>query len=196
MIPRRAADLDVMVAEGERQLAELEELLRTVPERALRWRPNEQKWSVLGHVAHLCLVNERYLSVVEAHVEDVRAANAPRSDGPYRHPLIARWFTSTLEPPPKRRVRTLASMVPDPGAEASDVLPRFRSAQRELLRLMRSARGYDLGRVRFSSPFASILRLSLGTAFASLLAHNRRHLWLIRELLAWDGFPSADRPGG
>lgn len=193
MIPRTVGDLDEMVTEGGRQLTELDGLLEPLSERELLWRPNERKWSALGHVAHLCLLNERYLSVIEASVEDVRAAEGPCSDGPYKHPFVARWFVSTLEPPPRRRVRTMASMVPDPATESGDVLPRFRSAQGELLRLMRAARGYDLGRIRFSSPFVSILRLSLGTAFAGLLAHNRRHVWLIREVLCWDGFPGGSR---
>lgn len=180
-----------MVSEGERQLGELDALISPLPAQALRWRPNDQKWSVLGHVAHLCLVNERYASLLEAKVEDVRASGGPRSDGPYRHPLIARWFVSMMEPPPKRRVRTMPAMVPDPASELSDAVQRFRSIQGELLRLMGAARGADLGRVRFPSPFASVLRLSLGTAFASLLAHNRRHLWLMREVITWEGFPAA-----
>jgi hypothetical protein len=57
---------------------------------------------------------------------------------------------------------------------------------------MGDARGIDLGRARFSSPFARVFRLSLGTGFSVLLAHNRRHIWLIREVMAGDLFPVAE----
>jgi hypothetical protein len=49
----------------------------------------------------------------------------------------------------------------------------------------------EAGRVRFRSPFLALLRLSLGTGFAALSAHNRRHIWLAREVMAWPGFPGA-----
>ena len=53
---------------------------------------------------------------------------------------------------------------------------------------MEEARGVDLGRARMSSPFVKILRFSVGAAFGILLSHNRRHIWLIRELMALEDF--------
>lgn len=89
----------------------------------------------------------------------------------------------------------MRSMVPDPVLEEGDVLERFRANQNRLVMLLEGARGADLGKIRFGSPFAAIVRLSLGTGLALLLAHNRRHIWLIREVLAADGFPGADAHG-
>jgi hypothetical protein len=54
---------------------------------------------------------------------------------------------------------------------------------------MDDAWGVDLGKARFSSPFLRVVRLSLGTGLSLLLAHNRRHVWLAREVMDWDGFP-------
>ena len=119
--PRSADEVDGLVAEAERQLDEIESLVCPLSEEALLRRPNERKWSVMGHIAHLCLTNGPYLDVMEARMKEVR--------------------------------------------------------------------GFDLGRIRFSSPFLALLRMSLGTAQATLLAHNRRHIRLLREVLDWDGFP-------
>lgn len=194
MIPRTVTDLDTMVVECERQTGEIEELLGPLGPDALSWRPNGSKWSALGHVAHLCLVNEPYVQTIDERLADARRRGDRVGEGPYRHPLIGRWFAGWMEPPPKRRIRTMKAMIPDPTLGADQILPRFRTAQSELGRLLRESRGVDLGRVRFGSPFAPLLRLSLGTAFATVLAHNRRHIWLIREVRTWEGAPASDTP--
>ena len=90
----------------------------------------------------------------------------------------------------------MSAMVPDPVLDARDVLEAFRSVQGTLVRAMHDARGLDLGRIRFGSPFLALLRFSLGTGFEMLLAHNRRHLWLVREVLEWDGLPGGGERGG
>ncbi|MCH2471583.1 MAG: hypothetical protein MK486_16450 [Gemmatimonadetes bacterium] len=111
------------------------------------------------------------------------------SYGPYRHPWFGRWFTNTMEPPPKRRMPTTKGMVPDPDLDGSEVGPKFARIQDDLSQLMDDAWGVDLGKARFSSPFLRVVRLSLGTGLSLLLAHNRRHVWLAREVMDWDGFP-------
>lgn len=178
-----------MVAEAGRQLAEVEEIVASrSPEELLR-RPDPVKWSVAGHVAHMCLVNESYLTAIEERIRSARASGAVGRDGPYRHPRFASWFARSMEPPPKRRIKTLKSMVPDPVIDSDDVVDRFRSTQRRLVDALERSRGLDLGRVRFGSPFVGLVRLSLGTGLALLLAHNRRHIWLIEEVLGEDGAP-------
>lgn len=189
MIPTKASDLDGSIEEAGRQSVELDALLGSLPPQALTWRPSDEKWSAAGHVAHLCLLNERYLNALRERIARARADGGPRSDGPYRHPWLARWFARSMEPPPKRRMKTMRSMVPDPSLVTGDVLGRFARLQDELAAAMEDARGLDLGAARFPSPFLSLLRLSLGTAFEALLAHNRRHIWLVREVLDGEGFP-------
>lgn len=195
MIPENSSDLAAMAATCERQTEEVADLLAPLGDAARLWRPHEGAWSALGHTAHLCVVNARYLDAMEARLRQARDRGDAGSDGPYRHPMFARWFAEWQEPPPKRRVRTMRAMVPDPVLDEGDVLERFRANQTRLAALLEAARGVDLGRIRFGSPFAAIVRLSLGTGLALLLAHNRRHIWLIREVLAAEGFPPSDAPG-
>lgn len=156
------------------------------------WRPDEARWSMTGHLAHLGLVNAEYLTVMEELLAEARAAGAtpPRSDGPYRHPWIAKWFVRTMEPPVKRRMKTFRPMVPEPDVDPAEALATFQDHQARLRDLVEASRGLDLGRIRFSSPFLAVLRFSLGTGYDLVLAHNRRHLWLIRELQDRSDFPS------
>ena len=176
-----------MTAESERLLAEVEEIFGEHDDRTLLWRPNDAKWSATGHLAHLCIVHDRYVETIESQIDAARARGRPVGDGPYRHPWFGRWFATSMEPPPKRRIRTFRAMIPDPAVGTDDTLERFRAVQARLLGALDRARGLDLGRIRFSSPYAWFARLTLGTALALLVAHNRRHVWLIREVLDQEG---------
>ena len=185
-IPTRAADLDEVVREIHRQTAEVEEIARRLSSADLVKQPSPDKWSVGGHIAHMVLVNGPYLNAVADSVAKAREAGR-LGDGPYRHPWFGRWFAGSMEPPPKRRWKTDRRMVPDPLLAGDDVLASFRDCQGELARHAEEARGVDLGRARISSPFLKILRFSVGATFGILLSHNRRHVWLIRELMAQEG---------
>ena len=193
MIPKRVEDLDGLLAEIERQHHEAADMFDAVSAEGARWRPDEARWSMTGHLAHLGLVNAEYLAVMERLVAEARADGAAprRSDGPYRHPWIATWFVRTMEPPVKRRMKTFRPMVPEPDVDPADALATFQGHQARLRELVEASHGLDLGKIRFSSPFLAVMRFSLGTGFDLLLAHNRRHLWLIRELQDRPDFPSA-----
>lgn len=184
-IPTVSGDLDALLVETDRQSQEV----RALADRpaGFRWRPPGDRWSQAGHIAHLVLTNEPYLEAMAECLEEARSRGWV-GDGPYRHPAIARWFANSMEPPPRIRVKTFRSLVPDD--EPSAPADGFEGAQRRLAGLLRDARGVDLGRARFRSPFARLLKLSLGTGFHLILAHNRRHLWTARRNHEEAGFPA------
>ena len=188
MIPVTVADVDALTSEVARQSREVGELFKESGE-ALLWRPDETRWSICGHVVHLSIVNAAYISSIRAAVESARGRGGLDEEGPYRHPWITTRFSASLDAPPKRRLKTFRSMVPDPASDPSEARAHFVRLQDELIDQVEAARGLDLGRIRFGSPFMALLRFSLGTAFATVLAHNRRHIWLIRETMALPGFP-------
>lgn len=183
MIPLDARDIDELMVETERQRAEISHLFSEAAPSTLLWRPDHGRWSITGHLAHLGLVNEAYLGAITEVIGEARSRGGPMSAGPYRHPRLSRLFVRAMEPPPKRRVKTFRSMVPDPGIDAETALADFVRLQVGLAGQLSAARGLDLGRIRLASPFFRLLRLSLGGAFETVLAHNRRHIWLIDELV-------------
>lgn len=189
MIPERSADLDSLLAEVERQHFEVQDLFEPVSPEGATWRPDPTRWSMTGHLAHLAIVNGAYLESIDDAVGRTCGNGAVESAGPYRHPWLARKFARLLEPPPRRRVKTFRSMVPGADAEPARTVETFQALQRRLERSIEASRGLDLGAVRFGSPFFSLFKLSLGTAFEVVLAHNRRHVWLMRELMARQDFP-------
>ena len=104
------------------------------------------------------------------------------SEGRWKPPAAATCFVGMNEPPPKPRIKTFKSMVPDPKTTPEAALADFALVQSGLLDVIAKADGLDLGRIRFGSPSLGILRLSAGTAIALILAHNNRHIWLMHEV--------------
>lgn len=189
MIPTRAGELDDLLAEIERQEHEVADLFQEVSAEAAVWSPDSDRWSMTGHLAHLCVVAEAYLGAIESAVEQAREAGGAESEGPYRHPWLSRRFARMMEPPPTLRVRTFGTMVPGADVAPEDAMERFRGLLRRLAAAVESARGLDLGKVRVPSPIFRLLRFSLGAAFEIVLAHDRRHVWLMREVMESEGFP-------
>lgn len=182
MIPHSNSDLSGVAARVREQVVEVERLLTERDPEEAAWRPDETSWSLVGHAAHMAIVNGPYLDSIHAALESARARNGPMSDGPWRHSVISTWFVRQNAPPPRRRIRTFKAMVPDPGTTPEAALRDFRRTHERLLAAIDHAHGLDLGRIRFGSPFFGLLRLSAGAAIGLLVAHTDRHIWLMHEV--------------
>jgi len=156
---------DLVAAAGPERLPE-----RFIPE----------KWSVLEHIGHLSLTNGPYLDAIEA-----AAANAAHrtSENEFRGSWFGRWFVGTMEPPPKLRLPTTRALTPKADLRADRVVADFMATQKRTEELLDSVDGLDLDRLSIRSPVLALIRLRLSDAFALMEAHNRRHLWLMREVL-------------
>jgi len=81
MIPYRSADLHGVAARVREQVGEVERLLTEGDAEYTTWRPDEAKWSLVGHVAHMAIVNGPYLDSVHAALEAAHARNVPAVKG-------------------------------------------------------------------------------------------------------------------
>jgi len=69
------------------------------------------------------------------------------------------------------------------------VVTSFQAHQLDYIERLGRANGLDLSRARVISPVSKWLRFSLGTLFAVIAAHERRHLSQARRIAAMPGFP-------
>lgn len=188
-IPARAADVSFTVGGLVLATDAFRDEVAQLDPGQLHWKP-EGKWSVIQHMDHLSIVHEPYVDVIEKVLDD----DPPEGPGPYRHPWFGTWFANSMKPPPKRRWRTMPVMVPAPDPDPDEAVRRFTEVHDRLGELMKSSEGVDLGRARFASPFSRWIRLSLGTAYGTIIFHVERHLWLAREVIGWEGFPTPSDP--
>ena len=145
-------------------------------------------WSVAQCIDHLNATARMYLPVLDEGI-----ANAIRQgqygEGPYTYWWLARLLVRMLEPPPRFRTKTPAAFQPPPGRTRHENMAAFRAYQVQYVDRLRQANGLDLARARTRSPVASWLVFPLGSGFAAMVAHERRHLWQATQVTQTPGFP-------
>jgi hypothetical protein len=157
------------------------------------WRPSPERWSIAECLQHLNVAVSRTLPAFDRAIGEGRSKSrtAPAGPaGPFRHGWFSRWMIRSMEPPPKRRMRTFPIFALPVGGTyaAAQVVPEFLAVRDQLAERVRQADGLDLGGVKAVSPVNRLLRLPLGAYFQFVIAHDRRHLWQARQVRSAPGF--------
>ncbi len=169
-----------MIAEAERQRDEVTALLRDLADDEFSRRPQPNRWSPGEQIAHVPLTDRPYFEEIGRSQKRARSAGL-ESQGPYRGGKLGNWFARMMEPPVKRRMRTPKKLEPPPELEREAVIADFAACRDEMIALLREGDGVDLDRTKITSPFLSILRMPVFSAYQVLLAHARRHIWLAKQ---------------
>jgi hypothetical protein len=163
-------------------------LVEPLTDEQFTWSPALDAWSVAQCIEHLNTTARLYLPQLDEAI-----ANAIRrgtyGEGPFSYNVFGRFFTAAMEPPPRFKTKTPKLFHPPPSRPRSEVMAAFRAYQVQFTDRLRQANGLDLARAKVRSPSASWLRFSLGSGFALMLAHERRHLWQARNVIAHPNFP-------
>jgi hypothetical protein len=167
-----------------------EGLMSGLTDAQFNWRPAPDRWSMAECFDHLNVTARLFLPAIDAAIATARAQGW-RSQGPFVYPLFERLFLRFSEPPPKIRFRAPASFRPAANKPTEGVRREFMDWQEKLAERLRDADGLDLRRARQRSPAIGVFRWSLGTIFAVMLAHERRHIWQARRVRNQPGFPAA-----
>ena len=163
-------------------------LVDALTDEQFNWQPAPGSWSVAQCIEHLNTTARLYLPQLDEAI-----ANAIRrgtyGEGPFSYNVIGRFFTAAMEPPARFRVSAPKMFHPPAPRPRPAVMAAFRAYQVQFTDRLRQANGLDLARAKVRSPGAAWLRFSLGSGFALMLAHERRHLWQARNVVAHPGFP-------
>lgn len=163
-------------------------LLSGLDDAAVNWRPDDRSWSTAQCLDHLNVAARVYQAAMEPALEAARTTGRTRR-GPIRPGWFERWFLASLEPPPKRKLKAPAKIVPAVRRNPEELLEEFRHQHANLSELIRASAGLDLGSIRFQNPFLPLLRFTVGTGLLVIPAHERRHLWQAEQLRTRPGFP-------
>ncbi|HEU5262852.1 MAG TPA: DinB family protein [Gemmatimonadales bacterium] len=153
-------------------------------------RPGPGRWSIGECLVHLNVAVTTTLPAFDRGIERGWTRGL-MGQGRFRYGWFANWMVRSMEPPVKRRMRTVKIFEVPPGATHSpgQVLPEFLRVRDQLAERVRRADGLDLRRARVVSPVTPLLRMPLGAYFAFVLAHERRHVWQARQVREAAGFP-------
>jgi hypothetical protein len=152
------------------------------------WQPADGRWSIGQCFDHLNRTAAAFAPAMDRAIADARTRRIT-SAGPFAYPLLERLFVTSNEPPPKRRFRAFKAYRPPARTEPQAVMDAFAQWQDRLEERIRAADGLDLRRARQRSPILPLVKWSLGTMFALVLAHERRHIWQARQVRNDGRFP-------
>jgi hypothetical protein len=183
-----AREVEAFRQQFEQLSHDADALVDPLTDEQFNWQPAPDAWSVAQCIEHLNTTARLYLPQLDESI-----ANAIRrgtyGEGPFSYNVVGRFLTAAMEPPPRFRVKTPKPFHPPQTRPRSDVMAAFKAYQVQFTDRLRQANGLDLARAKVRSPTATWLRFSLGSGFALMLAHERRHLWQARQVLAHPGFP-------
>ena len=152
------------------------------------WQPGADRWSIAQCIDHLNATARVYLPVLDEGIAEAMRRGL-YSPGPYVYNWIGRIHVLVARPDPWIRFKAQRAFQPEPGRTRQEIMAAFRAYQVQYVDRLRQANGLDLARARVASPVVRWLPMPLGSAFALLIAHERRHLAQAQHLLEAPAFP-------
>jgi hypothetical protein len=170
------AELENIRAELDAVNADAQKLVAGLSEEQLGRRAQPGRWSLAEIFVHLNLTAQIYFPEIDRAIEEGHAKGLT-GEGPFKLDVVGKLFVKYLEPPYRMKSKAPGMIKPLLQGPASEALPQFLRSQELVVKRLEAANGLDLGRVKFVSPLASVLKMNLLAPFAVIAAHQRRHLW-------------------
>lgn len=176
-----AREVEQFRREFEQIAQDADALVTPLSDEQFIWRPRPASWSVAQCLEHLNTTARLYLPQLDEAISNA-IRRGTYGEGPFSYDVIGRFFTAAMEPPARFRITSPKVFQPPPARSRAEVTAAFRAYQVQFVDRLRQANGLDLARAKVRSPTYSWLRFSLGSGFALMLAHERRHLWQARNV--------------
>jgi hypothetical protein len=184
-----APEIDAFRQQFEQISADAEALVAPLCDEQFSWKAGPAIWSIAECLEHMSATARAYLPAIDEGIADAIRHGA-YAEGPFHYNLLGRFSSRLMEPPVRFRMRARIDRQPGPQRPKRETLAGFRAYQVQYIDRLRQANGIDLARSCVRSPLASWIRIPLGSAFASMAAHERRHLWQARKITRMDEFPA------
>jgi hypothetical protein len=166
---------------------EARDILDGLTDAQLAWQPDTRAWSVGDCLDHLCVTGRQSLSYV-AEAVDAGRIGAMLSAGPFRYGILERWVVWLMEPPARLKFAAARAYRPASRRPGAVVVDEFLRLQHQLRQSLQQVNGLDLAKVKVRNPVSGWIKFSLGQEFAFTAAHERRHIWQMRQIKAHRAF--------
>lgn len=183
-----AREVEQFRRQFEQMSLDADALVVPLSDEQFTWQPSPVAWSVAQCVEHLNTTARLYLPQLDEAIAGA-IRKGTYGEGPFSYNVFGRLITAAMEPPARFRMTTPRQFQPPAVRGRPEVMAAFRAYQVQFVDRLRQANGLDLARAKVRSPIYSWLRFSLGSGFELMLAHERRHLWQARKVVAHPQFP-------
>jgi hypothetical protein len=182
-------EIDELRRQFEQLSADADAMVGPLTEEQFTWRAGPEIWSIAQTLDHLNATARFYLSCLDEGIADA-IRRGLYAEGPFSYRRIGRLLVAVAEPPSRLRRKARPALQPRDPRRQQEVMPAFRAYQVQYIDRLRQANGLDLGRATVRTPMARWLWMSLGSGFALVAAHERRHLWQAKRVRSMEGFPT------
>jgi hypothetical protein len=182
-------EIDDFRRQFEALSAEADALVAPLTDEQFTWRAGPEIWSIAQCFDHLNATARFFLTYLDEGIADA-IRRGLYAEGPYTYRWIGRLLVAATEPPPRLRTATTPRLQPRDPRRREEVMPAFRAYQVQYVDRLRQANGLDLGRATVRTTVSRWLWMSLGSGFALMAAHERRHLAQAQRVRAMPGFPT------
>jgi hypothetical protein len=148
-------------------------------EEELTTRARSNSWSAAECLEHLRLTTRAFLPPIAEII-----ATTPRliRNRALRCDMLAKVLIRSLEPPYRLRHKVLPHLAPQQN-DFPSAWNALLESQEGLVKIIRSGVGLAIDTVKIQSPVCSRMSYSVYGALGILLAHQRRHLWQVEQIL-------------
>lgn len=185
--PLLAPEIDEFRDHFERLSAEADALTAPLTDEQFNWRPSLDGWSIAECLDHLNATARVYLPALDEGISEA-IRRGVYGEGPFKYNWLGRLslhFSDAL------RWKAPDEVKPGEGRTRREIVAAFRAYQVQFIDRLRQANGVDLARARVRIPLNSWLRIPLGSGFALMVGHARRHLAQARRVMEAENFPAA-----
>lgn len=184
--PTLAPEIDDFRSQFEQLAAEADALTAPLTDTQFMWRPRPDGWSVAECLDHVNATARVYLPALDEGISEA-IRRGVYGEGPYKYNWIGRLSVHATDT--CLRLKAPDDIRPVEGRTRREILAAFRAYQVQYIDRLRQANGIDLARARVRLPARSWLRIPLGSGFALMLVHARRHLAQARRVIQAEDFP-------
>jgi hypothetical protein len=185
--PALAPEIDAFRNQFEQLTAQADALAVPLSDEQFRWRPGPDSWSIGECLDHLNATARVYLPVLDEGISEAIRGGV-YGEGPFQYNWLGRLSVQFADT--RLRLKAPDEIHPSAGRTRREILSAFRAYQVQYIDRLRQANGLDLARARVRIPVTGWCRIPLGSGFAVMLAHTRRHLAQAQRVSEAERFPS------
>jgi hypothetical protein len=146
----------------------------------LVWRIEPKSWSAAECLDHLARTTGSFLPAISRAVAGAPKLTTKRA---LRTGTLASLLIRNLEPPYRLRYKVIPQLAPRQ-MDFEAARAAFEKSQSRLLETLCSAAGFAIDKVTVPCPVCTPVTYNAYGALRMLAAHQRRHLWQVRQILA------------
>ena len=154
----------------------------------LNWKPGTEGWSIGQCFDHLIAANKAYIPIIEQVITGTKQ-NTSWGKIPLLPNLFGKLLIKYLSPQSTRKLKAPAVFKPSSSSLDEGIISRFIELQKQMMLLMKRTEGFNLSRVKITSPALRFVTYSVIDAYEIVVVHEKRHVQQAERVLAAEGFP-------